>query len=94
MILPMTNPPTHRTAPTHEYNFSPFCLSPAEIVRSYACGRQLETLRRKEFLKLRLPPYVTPGEKENKIEKFYSGVTRSSLAGVISIFVIIIIKEK
>ena len=69
MILPMTNPPTHRTAPTHEYNFSPFCLSPAEIVRSYVCGRQFETLRRKEFLKLRLPPYVTPGEKENKIEK-------------------------
>jgi len=29
----------------------------------------LEALRRKEFLKLRLPTYVTPGEKENKIEK-------------------------
>jgi hypothetical protein len=31
-------------------------LSPAEIVR-------------KVFLKLRLPPYVTPGEKEKKLEK-------------------------
>jgi hypothetical protein len=35
-----------------------------------------------------MPPYVTPGEKENKIEKFYSGVNRASLAGVISIFLI------